>query len=103
MTVNRTLFIMNVIIVLLELEVKVIMASCASLTVHVIATNPLSCASLSPSGSKLVNALREEALKCQETWFVVKISWFWKGVQVLYLSDDMMLQVVVQVLFSSPT
>lgn len=39
---------------------------CASLAVHMIAANPLSHASLLPSGSKIVNALCEEALNSQK-------------------------------------
>lgn len=39
---------------------------CASLAVHMIAANPLSHASLLPSGSKVVNALCEEALNSQK-------------------------------------
>lgn len=39
---------------------------CASLAVHMIAANPLSHASLLPSGSKVVNALCEEALDSQK-------------------------------------
>lgn len=54
---------------------------CASLAVHIIAANPLSHASLSPSGSKVVNALYEEALKQQGTWLVVEGCWLWKSVQ----------------------
>lgn len=45
---------------------------CASLAVRIIAANPLSHASLSPSGSKVVNALCKEALKQQEKWRVVE-------------------------------
>lgn len=59
----------------------------ASLAVHIIAANPLSHASLSPSGSNVVNALCEEALKQQETWLVVEGCWFWKSVECKYLSD----------------
>lgn len=80
MTVNRTLIIMNVIIMCSFPEPEVMaLEFCASPAVHVIATNPLSHASLSPSGSKLDNALCKEALERQETQFVVKVGWFWKG------------------------
>lgn len=54
---------------------------CTSLAVHVIAANPLSHASLLPSGSKAVNALCEEALKQQGTWLVVEGCWFWKSAE----------------------
>lgn len=39
---------------------------CASLAVRIIAANPLSYASLLPSGSKVVNALCEEALNSKK-------------------------------------
>lgn len=39
---------------------------CASLAVHMIAASPLSRASLSPSGSKVVNAFCEEALNSKK-------------------------------------
>lgn len=54
---------------------------CASLAFHIIAANPLSHASLLPSGSKVVNTLCEEAFKQQETRLVVEGCWPWKSVE----------------------